>query len=337
MSLHPLIHPAVLAIIFVPLLCVTGWLAVRSYRSRSGAGRAQGHSWSLRFAMVALVAVMGIGPSVPRTGSDTTVAGIDVFFVVDRTGSMAAEDFNGTEQRLAGVKADIVGLIEEIPNARYSIISFDSQATRQLPLTSDARAVKSWTQTLNREMTSRSRGSLVDRPIEELNRALTGSSEDRPANVRLVFFMSDGENTAKGEPKSYADLSPMVDGGAVFGYGTPEGGKMKEFDFQTDGAIDEGDYIKDGNSDALSKIDEDQLKAIASQLGIDYLHRTAPGSTAEVVAGVDAEQIADDGRRTITSYQPILWPFALALAALLAVEMWGLGRRIGQPVGVTNG
>jgi Ca-activated chloride channel homolog len=341
MSLHPLIHPVLLAVIFVPMLGVTSWLAIRGLRSRSAPDRAQGRSWLLRFAMVALVAVVGLGPSVPRSGTDITVAGVDVFFVVDRTGSMAAEDYNGTEKRLEGVKADILSLIEETPNARYSIISFDSQATRQLPLTSDARAVKSWTQTLNRERTYRSRGSLVDRPLDELTRALTGAAEDQPSNVRLVFFMSDGENTAKEEPASFADLSPLVDGGAVFGYGTAEGGRMKEYDFQVDGSVSEGDYIKDvnadGNPDALSRIDEEQLKAIASQLGIDYLHRTVPDSTAEVVAGLDAEQIAADGRRTITSYQPILWPFALALAALLAFETWGLGRRIGQPVGVSNG
>lgn len=341
MSLHPILPVAVLALVVVPLLVVTAAFAVRGLRAGSSAGRAQASAWTVRFLLVLVVGAMGLGPSVPRTSTDSAAAAVDVFFVVDRTGSMAAEDYDGTSKRLDGAKSDILSVVADIPGARYSIISFDSQATRQLPLTTDTRAVRSWTETADREITYRSRGSLVDRPLAELTKALEGSVEQRPANVRLVFFLSDGENTAKGPRASFEGLAPLVDGGAVFGYGTEEGGRMHSLDFSASGAIEEGDYIVDysGGSatDAISRIDTAELEAIASELGVEYLHRTAPGPTAEVTDGIDPDVIATDGRRAVTSFQPLLWPFALALTVLLGLEAWGTGRRIGRNVGLTHG
>lgn len=339
MSLHPILPVAVLVLVVLPLLVVTAVLAVRGLRAGSSAGRAQASAWAVRFFLVLVVGVMGLGPSVPRTSTDSAAAAVDVFFVVDRTGSMAAEDYDGQSKRLDGAKADILSVVEEIPGARYSIISFDSQATRQLPLTTDTRAVRSWTETTDRELTYRSRGSLVDRPLDELTRALQGSVEQRPANVRLVFFLSDGENTAKGQRASYADLAPLVDGGAVFGYGTEEGGQMRSLDFSGDGDIEEGDYIVDyaTGSPGVSTLDPAELQAVADELGVTYLHRTAPGPTTEVTGGIDPDVIATDGRRAVTSYQPLLWPFAVALTLLLGLEVWGAGRRIGRKVGLTHG
>lgn len=339
MSLHPLLPVVVLVLVVLPLLVVTAVLAVRGLRAGSATGRAQATAWTVRFFLVLVVGVMGLGPSVPRTSTDSAAAAVDVFFVVDRTGSMAAEDYDGESKRLDGAKADILSVVDEIPGARYSIISFDSQATRQLPLTTDTRAVRSWTETTDRELTYRSRGSLVDRPLDELTRALQGSVEQRPANVRLVFFLSDGENTAQGTRASYADLAPLVDGGAVFGYGTEEGGQMRSLDFSGSGDIEEGDYIVDyanGSAPGVSKIDTAELEAVADELGVAYLHRTAPGPTTEVTGGIDPDVIATDGRRAVTSSQPLLWPFAVALTLLLALEVWGAGRRIGRKVGLTH-
>lgn len=339
MSLHPLLPVAVLVVVVLPLLVVTAVLAVRGLRAGSSTGRAQGAAWTVRFFLVLVVGVMGLGPSVPRTSTDSAAAAVDVFFVVDRTGSMAAEDYDGQSKRLDGAKADILSVVDEIPGARYSIISFDSQATRQLPLTTDTRAVRSWTEITDRELTYRSRGSLIDRPLDELTRALQGSVEQRPANVRLVFFLSDGENTAQGTRASYADLAPLVDGGAVFGYGTEEGGQMRSLDFSGDGDIEEGDYIVDysSGSPGVSTLDPAELQAVADELGVTYLHRTAPGPTTEVTGGIDPDIIATDGRRAVTSYQPLLWPFAVALTLLLGLEVWGAGRRIGRKVGLTHG
>lgn len=333
MTLQPLVPVWLLALLVVPLLALTVRQALLAGRRgpdgvvRPGAPRA---AWVRRTGAVVLLALIGLGPSVSSTDRDTSVANVDMFFVVDRTGSMAAEDYGpaGDQERLDGVRHDIVSLTESIPGARYSIISFDSQASRQLPLTTDTRAIASWAQTFDREITRYSQGSLTDRPLEELTSALRGSAEQHPANMRLVFFLSDGEQTAEGEPRSFADLAPLVDGGAVLGYGTAEGGHMKEYD--PDVAPEDAEYIVDWSRPsedgepprAVSVLDEETLRGLADQLGVPYAHREAPTETASLVAGIDPEQVAADGRRDVTSHRPLVWPLALGLVALLAVEAW---------------
>lgn len=331
--LQPLVPVWVLVLLVVPLLRLTVWQAVVAGRPgpdgapRPGAPRA---AWVRRAGAVVLLGIIGLAPSVASTDRDTSVANVDLFFVVDRTGSMAAEDYGpeGGQERLDGVRHDITSLTEAIPGARYSIISFDSQASRQLPLTTDARAITSWADTFHREITRYSQGSLTDRPLDELRAALQGSAEQHPANVRLVFFLSDGEQTAEGEPRSFAELAPLIDGGAVLGYGTTEGGRMKDYD--PDVAPEDAEYIIDWSQqsedgepvEAVSVLDEETLNTLADELGVPYVHRTEPTETASLVAGVDPQQVAADGRRDVTAYRPVVWPFAIVLVALLGLEAW---------------
>ncbi|QTE28119.1 VWA domain-containing protein [Pengzhenrongella sicca] len=341
-----------------PVLVLAVVQAVRSGRSGAAgrAGPADGATrlaWIRRAALVAVVAVIGLCPATATSQEDAAGVDVEMFFVVDRTGSMAAEDWGtgvadadadvaaatagdgelaagGT--RLDGARADVVSLVADVPGARYSVLTFDSQASRQLPLTSDARAVGTWAQTVRQEITAYSQGSLTDRPLAALRSALAGAADRNPSHVRLVFFLSDGEQTADGEPASYADLAPLVDGGAVLGYGTEAGGRMRSYDgaFVLD---PDAPYIQDGESDALSRLDEATLQATADQLGVAYVHRTGPAETASIVAGVDPDQLAADGRRDVTTYSDLTWPFAALAVVLLAGEAWGAATRRGRARG----
>ncbi|MEE6271870.1 vWA domain-containing protein [Georgenia wangjunii] len=317
-----------------PLLLVC---AVLAYRARRG-GDGTALAWLRRAGMVACLTVVALAPAVPA--STTTVqSNAELFFVVDRTGSMAAEDYDDGQPRLEGVRNDVVALVDAMPGARYSVVAFDSQATRQLPLTTDSRAVRTWAETLVQEITAYSAGSAVDRPLATLTTALEGAAERNPENVRLVFFLSDGENTdgdastGDAEPASFAGLAPLVDGGAVLGYGTAEGGQMRFYDgTPSTGPGTDAPWIVDptepGNPPAVSRIDETTLRRIAEQLGVDYVHRIEPGDVTPLVAGVDVEDIAADGRRDVSVYADVYWPAAAALAALLAWEAWFLARRL---------
>lgn len=306
------------------VLVAVAALVVLSAVLAARAGAAGRWGWVRRLALCAVLLAAGLGPSVTETTTDRSAAAIDVFFVVDRTGSMAAEDYGpGRDQeRLDGVRHDVQALTEAVPGARYSVITFDSQAARQLPLTTDARAIGAWAQTFRREISLYSRGSLTDRPLAELTAALEGSAEQHPASLRLVFFLSDGEQTASGTPRSFAALEPLVDGGAVLGYGTPEGGQMKEYD--PDVPPEEAAYLVDPETGepGLSRIDEGVLQGLAEQLGVPYEHRAEPSDLTHLVADLDPEQVTADGRRNVTTDRPVVWPLALVLAALLAWEAW---------------
>lgn len=311
-------------VVFTPLLVLTIW---RSARSR-GERRVD---WVRRTAMVLALVVIALTPAVPSTQSTQVSSNAELFFVVDRTGSMAAEDYNGSDPRLEGVRHDLVALTEAMPGARYSIIGFDSQATRQLPMTTDARAVRSWAQTLTQEITAYSSGSAIDRPLQALATALETSAERNPANVRLVFLFSDGENTQEDPVESFAPLASLVDGGAVLGYGTPNGGQMRSYDGTSNtGPGTQAPFITDPatGQPAISRLDEAQLRTVAADLGIRYERRNAPESLTHLVQDINVDEIAADGRRDIRFYRDVYWPAAVVLALLLAWEAWDLSREI---------
>lgn len=309
-----------------------------------GAGLALAKSWRteartawLRRAGIALaVVVMAMGPSVARSTSTTVAVNADIIFAVDRTGSMAAEDYDGDRPRLEGVSADMVEIVQAFPGAQYGIVAWDSRSTRQLPLTSDANAAISWADTLTQELSEFSSGSRLDRPLVALTDMLESAQERNPQNVRLVFVMSDGENTDGDSSTADSPLIPFdalaqdLDGGAVLGYGTTEGGTMRVWDGVT--PPQEADWILDPETEepAVSVIDETNLRSVAEQLEVPYLHRTAPGGLESVTQGYDLEEIAGDGRRQLTVTTPVLWPLAAVVVALLAWELYLMGAALPQ-------
>lgn len=321
MTLRFLWEPWLLLLVGLPLLAIVGHGLYRARRDGDG----MFVPWLRRLGMVLMVLIIGATPAVPGDGPAVT-SNVDVYIVVDRTGSMAAEDFNGTEPRLNGVRHDMVALTEALPAARFSIIAWDSSASRQLPLTVDTRAVKTWAETLQQESTAYSAGSAIDRPLLTLRRALESNADTKPENVRLVFFLSDGENTdgddssRDASPDGYAELAQWVDGGAVFGYGTAEGGRMRKYGIN--GVEDE--YITDRSTgqDAISRIDEENLTALAANLGVDYVHRNDYSDLSGVADGIDIEAILEDGRVETRVLRDVYWPFTWVLAGLLAWEAY---------------
>ncbi|MFD1718811.1 vWA domain-containing protein [Georgenia deserti] len=323
-----------LVLVLGPMVVLCGWAWWRARRTQDGTTVA----WARRLGMTVAAVLIGLTPAVPAE-TEQVQTNAEVFFVVDRTGSMAAEDYNGDRPRLEGVRHDIGAVVEAIPGARYSVIAFDSQATRQLPLTTDSRAVLTWADTMRQEITYYSAGSSIDRPLQAMQNALEGAAERNPGNVRLVFFMSDGENTdgddssADGQVQSFEPLSEWVDAGAVFGYGTPEGGRMRQYDgTDSSGAGTDAPYITDetqpGSPPAVSRIDERNLRQVAEELGVEYTHRVEPNGVDHITDGIDVEEIAAaDGRRSVDTYRDVTWPISAALAVLVAWEAFYLSGR----------
>lgn len=291
------------------ILCVV--LLVRRPRQRL--------MWARRLLMVLLLLCVALRPVTPIEGEQTERMNANVFFVVDRTGSMNAEDYAGEQPRLEGVKQDMQRIMGMTEGARYSIIAFDSTATRQLPLTTDAGAAKAWIDTLTTEPTAYSQGSNVDRALTPLMVGISEAKREDPESSVLVYFLSDGENTDGAESESFSQAAGFVDGGAVLGYGTAEGGPMK-----AQGGDHHGEYITgpDG-AKGISRIDEQQLETIAGELGVPYLHRDDPDAPIEgTMEGITLRPIPSESRRDVASFEDWYWIASIPLAALL---IWELG------------
>lgn len=297
--------------LFGAMLVLCTVLLVRRPRQRT--------AWLRRLLMVLLLLVVALRPVTPIEGEQTQRMNANVFFVVDRTGSMNAEDYAGDQPRLAGVKADMEQIMGLTEGARYSIIAFDSTATQQLPLTTDAGAARAWIDTLTTEPTSYSTGSNVDRALTPLLVEISEARSEDPDSSVLVYFLSDGENTDERDSESFGQAAGFVDGGAVLGYGTAEGGPMK-----AEGGQNHGEYITGPNGQqGISSIDEQQLQTIAGEIGVPYLHRTDPEAPIEgTMEGISLRPIPIESTRGVASFEDWYWVAAIPLAALL---IWELG------------
>jgi len=164
--------------------------------------------------------------------------------------------------------------------------------------------------------------------------ALRAAEEREPGRRRVVFLVSDGEATAaRQEDRSFADLVDLIDGGAVLGYGTERGGPMREWT----GVAAPSAYIQDPATgrDAMSRIDEDALRAVADELDLAYEHRAVAGPFDAALRDVDA----GTGRATggsVPVRQDRSWVLALPLLVLVLWEVAGAAGGLARSTSVAG-
>jgi Ca-activated chloride channel family protein len=228
---------------------------------------------------------------------------------------------DGGKQRIEGVQDDVKQIAKELAGARFSLITFNNTTSVELPLTNDTTALSSAVDTTAIQMIMYGTGSSIDAPVQRTQTELERIAKKTPGRGRVVFYFGDGEQTASGAPGSFAALQPLIGGGAVLGYGTESGGRM--YDVLYDGTRQ---VIKDYSTntypvpEALSKIDENNLRTVASQMGVAYYHRTAPGDITSMTKGIDIGGIINNSRE-VEVYNDTYWLFAGVLVGLAAVAV----------------
>ena len=335
-----ILNPVVPGWVLAVLALVLGGFIVWRFIAVRGSGRAR-WLWASRFVMLLLLVVIAMRPTIVGEGQGPSASGgLEVYIVVDTTSSMAAEDW-GTgedgepETRLDGVKQDINSIADALAGAEFSLVTFDVAAVQRVPLTTDDSALRSAVSVLRQEVTRYSRGSSIDEPIDLVTGVLTAAAADEPDQRRVVFYFGDGEQTAEATPLPFTDLAELIDGGAVLGYGTAQGGRMLEFNgvdapqwgepTPTPDPLEPPPvpvYIEDyttGN-DAISVIDETALGIIAQDLGVDYIHRTPDSSVDAATAGIDVGELVTEGGEPDTAVE-LYWIFAIPLGLLALLEI----------------
>lgn len=286
-------------------------------------------AWFRRGLLVALLLAALVRPVLPGGTAEAATSDLNVFFVVDTTTSMVAEDYGNGAPRLDGVRQDVMAIAEELPGARFSVITFDTEGHVRMPLTTDTLALDTITSVLEPQVTSYAKGSSVTAAREVLADRLAEARDAHPERPRIVFYLGDGEHTSGQEPEPLQMDSGLVGGGAVLGYGTPAGGRMKEnTGTGSDGGAGDGPYVQDGGADARSRIDEDRLRGIASQLGVPYVHRAAGDPTEPMLQQARPGHLKH-ARDTMSlpGRVELYWVFAAAAFILALVEAHVLIRR----------
>ena len=274
-----------------------------------------------RYASLVLLVVLAGAPAQVATTE------LNVFIVVDMTPSSSAEDFNGSTPHLDGMKADILALAGELAGAGFSLLSFDSSAKVVLPLTTDVTALATLTEILTPSSAMVSKGSSISVAKDLLSQRLVAAQEAHPESPRLVYHLGDGEQTSGASPEPFTSAAQLTDGGAVLGYGTAAGGKMRDYTFGSDKP---GSYIRhkaNGYKSAVSAIDDNQLQAIASQLKVPDVHRESPANiSAALVKSAPTVASPPAGAKDGAGRWELYWLFALAAFGILLWEVADLTR-----------
>ena len=288
MTLQPILPWWVMAPLIAATTLFLAWRLVQASQARSAGTR---RDWLFRGALVLLLLAAALRPGVPGGSSQAATADVNVFFVVDTSSSIVAEDYGDSSPRLEGVRQDIMAIAAELAGARFSLLTFDSNAVVRMPLSTDTTALDTSVSVLQPQVTAFSKGSSVTAAGTLLAERLRAARDSHPERPRLVYYLGDGEQTSAKAPAPLRLDGGLVNGGAVLGYGTADGGRMKENTGRVSGQDTGAGYIQDRSSgtgkDAISVIDEGQLQGIAGQLGVPYIHRSAGDPVPPMMQAAD--------------------------------------------------
>ncbi len=283
MSIKPILPIGVLILVIACLFGITAYFIIRNKFHTAD----KIASLTRMSVIYALLLAIGLRPVILETQYEFATKNLDVLFIVDNTISMWAQDYNGRKERMSGVKADVNLIINELAGSNFGLVTFDNTAHVLSPFTQDMQYIKDLFDTFETPDSYYAKGSDLSIPYQDID-ALLRSSARKENRKTIVFFISDGEITNGKELVDYSELAQYIDAGAVLGYGSKEGGKMKEgsgysylYDYET-------------HKDAVSRIDEDNLNKIAADLGLSYLNMNSGNSALE-----GAVEIIKESSKTI--------------------------------------
>ena len=218
-------------------------------------------TWIKASCILLAVLAIGIALARPQLGvewSERKARGLDIVFILDSSKSMLATDLRPT--RLDRAKLAIIDLIERLEGDRIGLIAFAGQAFLQTPPTLDYSAF--------RESLNATDPNIMTSGGSDLGNAINEATEAFPSenNVKVVVLLTDGEDLSGNA--ATAAVTAREDGIQVFaiGIGTPEGEYLR---IRNEQGI-EG-FVRDlSGQPILSKLDEDNLQAIAQATGGSY-------------------------------------------------------------------
>ncbi len=286
MTFQPVLPWPILAVVAGALL-LARLVALRQVLLSAGGRRA---GVILRWGGVTLAVLLLIAATTRPgyrgdEGRRATSAGanLNVFLLVDRSADSSVEDHGNGRPRLAGMRDDIAGLIKQYPAARYALIGFASKASLDWPLSEDVWSLRPTIAALGSE--NAGPGANAGAADNVLRYQLIQAAQQYPGSRNVVLYFGSGASGSRAPQGDFNLMRGSVAGGAVLGY---------------------------GRSDA---IDEAELRAIAAQLDVPYVHRD-PGEPLQL--GLPDSPHAAAAVEWIELY----WLPALLAAVLLLAEIY---------------
>lgn len=253
----------------------------------------------------------------------------NVVFVIDDTISMLAEDCDGGT-RLSAMAEDCEEIIDHMSGVSFAVISFNNYSNVLSPFSTDTTYVNSIISSIKPLEDYNAQGSDLSVSTDDMITLLENARERGGYNV--VFFISDGEDNKSDKDYDFSKVADYIDAGAVLGYGTDEGGIMHmHYSWEEDDAEPVTiQHWEDGEGyvDAVSKIDEDNLKSIAKELGIKYFNMNKTDNIDSYLDNILSNVNGAETETTEKGYDETFWYFAIALLVMLSAEVYFTGKKV---------
>lgn len=269
----------------------------------------------IHITIIILLFIINLRIMIPNNNRDDVQNNVNVLFVLDNTISMQALDYNGSNTRMSGVIEDSKYIINKLYGANYSLISFDNNTKVVIPYTNDVNALINGFNNIIPIQDLYAKGSSLNMPYSTIKDYLKKSKKKN--NLNILLFISDGENTNSEKLRNYRDISGLIDDGAVLGYGSNEGGYMKN---TTDSSDNKYIIDKSSHNKAISKIDESNLKKLAKDLNVDYIHMNKKYNIEDKLYKIKNKINKGVYSSNKSNYNDIYYIFVIPLLLLLIID-----------------
>ena len=243
----------------------------------------------------------------PQTRNDEQLVngeGIDIVLCLDISGSMLAQDF--TPNRMEAAKNVASEFIDNRPTDRIGLVIFSGEAFTMCPLTTDRNVLKS-------QLFQVHSGLLEDGTAIGSGLA-TGVDRLRnsPSKSKVIILLTDGENNGGLiDPNTAKEIAKSV-GVRVYTIGMGTEGYAPVPVQTPAGVVMQREKVN---------IDEKLLTQIATETGGRYYRAKDNESLSNIYKEIDQLEKSKIEVSSIRRYTEQFFPFALAAAIFLFLEM----------------
>ena len=220
--------------------------------------------WLESFLFTAAVICLILALLKPYDGfemREVTRKGVDLYFLVDLSPSMLAQDIKPS--RLSRAKFEMKDFLGLLRGDRVGLIGFSGEPYIFVPLTSDYNAFALFLDELATDLIP----SLGTNIADAVAKAVDSLKKVGADSGRAIILITDGEDSIGLDEKIIEQIKAYGIKLYVIGIGTLEGAPVPQ---------DGGDYIKDdGGRVVISKLNEAALKDLSLATGGGYVRSTS--------------------------------------------------------------
>ena len=271
---------------------------------------------NIKFILFLIVISLGIVATANlQSGSkmeEVKREGIDLFFCIDISNSMNAEDI--APNRLERSKQAINNIINKLNGDRIGIIVFAGNAYVQLPITTDYSAAKMFLSTINT--------NLIPTQGTEIGAAINLAAKSFGVNEhnKAIVIISDGEDHENGGAiKAVQDAAKLGIKVYTIGMGLEDGAPIPIYNQY--GKRTGYKKEKSGNI-VITKLDDNMLRQIA-EVG-DGIYRRASNSNVgldEIFEEINKSDKSEIESKIFSDYEDQFQWFLGAAIILLIIEL----------------